>query len=80
MSANILEYSYEENNRHLDGDEALEKYRREKAKHPDAYVVLDDLECGHWDVEVHETPQEKESFLRKKLNAMLADFFSAFKR
>jgi hypothetical protein len=80
MSANILEYSYDDNTHHLDDREALEAYKREKAAHPDAYIVLDDLDCGHWTVEVHESPQEKESVLRKSLATLVENFFSAFKK
>ncbi|HYG10004.1 MAG TPA: hypothetical protein VD835_08670 [Pyrinomonadaceae bacterium] len=76
----VLEYSYEENTRHLDDSEALEKYKREKAVNPDALIVLDDLRCGHWEVEVYKTPQEKENFLRKRLAELWDDFFSPFKK
>lgn len=80
MSASILEYSYEENTRHLDDGEALEKYKREKIANPDAVIVLDDLACGHWEVDVYKTPEEKEGFLRKRLAELLDDFFSPFRK
>jgi len=80
MSTNILEYSYDENTRHLDDDEALEKYNREKSLHPDAIITLVDLDCGHWDVETYKTSEEKESFLRKKLSSLWGNFFSAFSK
>ena len=80
MSASILEYSYDENTEHLDDAEALEMYRREKAQHPDALVVLDDLSCGHWDVEVYKTEEEKREYLEKRARSTIRKFLNAFKK
>jgi hypothetical protein len=80
MAAIIQEYSYEDETLHLNDEEALESYRREKTRHPDALVVLDDLRCGHWDVEVYETEKEKEEYLGKRARGILERFANAFKR
>ncbi len=80
MSASILEYSYEDDTQHLKDDEALEAYKREKARNPDALVVLDDLPCGHWDVEVYKTDEEKEEYLGKRSRGILEKFANAFKK
>ena len=65
---NSFEYSYENTKHHLDDDEALEYYKRAKKLHPDAIVVLEDLACGHWDVDIYETPEQKELFYKKRLS------------
>lgn len=78
MSASILDYSYDDETHHLDDDEALEKYKREKALHPDALIVLDDLACGHWDVDVYKSSDEKEAFLRKRVDKILEKFANTF--
>jgi hypothetical protein len=80
MATNILEYSYDFDPNHLNDEKALEKYRREKSLHPDALIDLADLDCGHWEVNVYETPKEKERFLNDKLSDLVDRFFSAFKR
>lgn len=80
MAAIIQEYSYEDDTCHLDDDEALEIYRREKAIHPDALIVLDDLHCGHWDVEVYRTEEEKEEYLGKRVRGILERFARALKK
>jgi len=80
MAAIIQEYSYEDDTPHLNDEEALEAYRRKKARHPDALVVLDDLHCGHWDVEVYKTEEEKEAYLGKRARGILERFAGAFKK
>ncbi len=80
MAAIIQEYSYEDDTFHLTDEEALETYRREKAIHPDALIVLDDLHCGHWDVEVYKTRDEKEEYLGKKARSILERFARVFKK
>jgi hypothetical protein len=72
----VLEYpSYDEADRCLDDSEALEHYRIEKARNPDALVVLDELHCGeHWRVKVYQTKSEKENFLRERIKRIFDRF------
>jgi hypothetical protein len=79
MSA-VLEYAYEYKTRHLDDKEALEKYESEKKRNPNAIVVLDELDCGHWDVQVYESQEEKEEYLRERLADILERFISNFRK
>lgn len=79
MSTNILEYSYENETNHLDDGEALEKYKREKVLHPEALIVIEDLNCGHWDVEVYQTEEEKQEYLQKKTRSILDKFLAMLK-
>lgn len=67
--SSVLEYpSYDEATNCLEDRDALEKYRAEKARNPGALVVLDELDCGkHWTVKVYESKEEKEEFLRKRI-------------
>lgn len=74
-----LEYSYEENADHLSEGEVLERYTRAKREHPNALIVLRDLDCGHWQIRTYETDDEKNAFLRKKLSSMVRMFWSAFR-
>ncbi|HEX8746732.1 MAG TPA: hypothetical protein VF717_05990 [Pyrinomonadaceae bacterium] len=78
--SSIVEYSYEYDNGHLSEEEALEKYSREKANHPNAIVIIDDLDCGHLEVEVYETEREKQAFYRKKLAEYFDNVWDAFKK
>ncbi len=80
MSANLIEYSYEDETQHLDDGEALEKYKRERALHPDALIILEDLNCGHWDVEIYETEEEKEEYLSERASSILDKFLRVFKK
>lgn len=72
----VAEYTYEKN--HLTEAEALERYEREKSLYPDGLVVLEDLDCGHWEVNVYRTESEKEIFFQKKLTEMLYHFWLTF--
>jgi hypothetical protein len=79
MSATLddtYEYGYEVN--HLEENEVMDKYRKEKAAHPDALVVIDDLDCGHWTVRVYRTDKEKEVYYRRRAERMLGKFFDLF--
>jgi hypothetical protein len=80
MSASILEYSYESELGHLDDVEALETYKRERILRPDAMIVLDDRPCGHWDVEVYESKEEKREYLQKRISQIFDRFFNTFKK
>lgn len=80
MSASIVEYSYDDETHHLKDDEALEKYKHEKAFHPDALIVLQDLECGHWDVETYTSDTEKQEYLQKRVHQILGKIVAAFKK
>ena len=62
----FVEYKYDPD--HLTEKEALERYKLEKARHPNSIVTLDKLECGHWTVKVYSSVSEKESALRRKLD------------
>lgn len=66
----ISEYTYEPKRSHLDQSEALNEYKRALKNHPDALVVLDDLDCGHWNVVVLKTAAEKNRFYRRRLNSL----------
>ncbi len=80
MAAIIQEYSYDDDTRHLEDSEALEKYKSVKALHPDALVVLDDLKCGHWDVEVYKTEEEKQEYLQEAARSFLDRFIEMFRK
>ena len=72
-----VEYSYDDKTRSLDPEEALERYRHEKALHPDALVILDLLHCNkHWDVKVLQTAKEKEVYLAKTVHDILERFIN----
>ena len=68
---NTVEYSYENEKRHLHGNDALERYKEAKLLYPNAIVVLNDLDCGHWDVDIYETSKQKEVFYKKRLSQIL---------
>jgi len=72
----VLEYpSYDEADHCLDDSEALEKYRDEKARNPNALIVLDQLHCGeHWKVNVYETEDEKEKYLKRQIKRIIGRF------
>lgn len=71
-------YSYENKNRHLSSEDALEAYKKAVTDYPNAIVVLDDLSCGDWDVHVYNSEKQKATFYRKKLNTLYKDFLSRF--
>jgi hypothetical protein len=71
---NSAEYSYENEKHHLTDDDALEQYKKAKTLHPDAIVVLEDLECGHWDVDIYKTPEQKEVFYKNRLTKLFSQW------
>lgn len=73
-------WNYYSGSQHMTDAEAIERYRKEKSAHPDALVVLDDLDCGHWDISVYSTDEEKEEFIRSKWSDFLGQFKSYLKR
>jgi hypothetical protein len=73
---NTVEYSYETGTRHLTDDEALETFKRAKQSNPDAIVVMDDLSCGHWDVDVYTTDSQKKSYYRKRVDRLYNQLMS----
>lgn len=75
-----LDYSYESEDRHLNDDEVLESYKKAKAQKPNAIVILDSLNCGHWDIDVYETPEQKEAYYRKSISALLSKFRTKFSK
>ncbi len=66
--------------RHLNDAQAIERFRKEEALHPDALVLLEDLDCGHWEVSVYATEEEKEEFIRNKWSDFLSQFKTYLKR
>lgn len=77
----MVEYAeYEIEKDHLTGDEALERYQREKALHPDAIITLDDFDCGHWEVHTYRTEREKQIFYRTRLARLFKNVLSGFGR
>lgn len=71
---NTVEYTYEDQKHHLTDDDAVDAYKKAKRLHPDALVILDDLSCGHWDVDIFETPKQKEVFYQKRLSRLLREW------
>lgn len=72
MSATLetpVEYAYE--TPHLKESEVLDRYAREKSRHPGAIVTIEDLDCGHFAVEVHESENEKQAFYSRRLHRLL---------
>jgi hypothetical protein len=70
----IMAYEYEK--QHLTEAEVLERYVREKALYPDSTVVLEDFDCGHWQVIVYKTETEKMVLFQKKLDEIMSRFLS----
>ena len=62
-------YDYEEKKDHLDADEALKVFLKERMQN-DALVVLEDLKCGHWNVKVLRTDREKEEYLKERITGI----------
>lgn len=75
----VLEYTYSERPEHLTDDEAVAKYSTAKREHPNALVVLRDLDCGHWQVKVYETTAEKNTFLKRRLDSMVRTFWASIR-
>jgi hypothetical protein len=72
MSATIetpAEYAYE--TPHLKESEVADRYTREKSRYPDAIVTIDNLDCGHFNVEVYRTENEKQAFYNRHVNRLL---------
>jgi hypothetical protein len=80
MSATILEYSYESESEHLDDAQAIDFFRKERARNPDALVVIDDRPCGHWDVETYNSKQEKTEYLQKRISQIYDKFLTTFRK
>ena len=76
----VLEYTYEDRPDHLTDREAIERYTKMQANHPDALIMLRDLDCGHWQVRMYETEAEKNAFLRRRLSLVFRTFWSALQR
>jgi len=66
------EYGFEA---HFDEGEALDRFKLEKAKNPTALVVIEDLPCGHFEVNVLKTEREKQAFYRKKFTNIFTEFW-----
>ena len=65
------DYSYENEKTHLSENDVLESYKKTRMENPGAIVVLKDLDCGHWDVEVYDTPERKEVYYRQSISKLL---------
>ena len=74
-----VEYTYDNDRRHLSDDDAIEAYKSAKLSHPDAIVILEDLNCHHWDVRVYENEKQKELYYHKRLNSVYRQLLSKFK-
>lgn len=75
----VQEYTYSDRSDHLSDAEAISEYGAARSEHPDALVVLQDLDCGHWQVKVYETPAEKDAFFKRQLQSMFRTFMSVLK-
>lgn len=73
----VAEYTYEKE--HLTETEALERYKRLKAFDPAALVLLRDLDCGHWQVDVYESETEKRMLVERRLLEWVDQFISIFR-
>lgn len=77
----MVEYAeYEVEKDHLTGDEALDKFQREKTNHPDAIITLEDFDCGHWEVNTYRTELEKQVFYRSRLSKLFKHVLARFAR
>lgn len=74
------QYTYETKNKHLSEKEALDLYTKEKARHPGAIITLEDLDCGHWIVNVYQTDREKDILIRRKLTHLIDNLWSVFRK
>lgn len=63
-----LEYSPYEATEHITESEVLDKYRNILVSDPDAIVVLEDLNCGHWQIKTYKSEAEKQRFYRNRLS------------
>ena len=70
------EYSYDIVSSHLSEKKAIEQYERAKSSYPDALVELKDYDCGHWSVQIYQTPSEKQEFFHRRLNSILSKLLS----
>jgi hypothetical protein len=76
----IEEYTYEPKNKHLSDREASDKYIKEKGRNTGAIVTLEELDCGHWNVNVYSTSFEKELFLYNKMMDMVNKILSVISK
>jgi hypothetical protein len=72
-------FVYEYDMPHLDEAEVLERYTKEKARHPHAVVTIDKLDCSHFEVNVYETDREKQFFYQKRLARIMENLWNALK-
>jgi hypothetical protein len=78
--ADIAEYEYETKLPHLTSTEALERFNKARKDYPNALVTLNDLDCGHWKVEIYTTKVQKEKYLRSYWTERIGTLFSALQR
>lgn len=66
-----LAYTFDYKPRHLTEKEVLTRYQNVKTSEPDALVVLEDLDCGHWTVNVYRTKREKNNYLKHRADSLI---------
>lgn len=70
VSDEDLEYApYDRPADHLTAKQAMSRYAKVRSEKPDALVILEDLDCGHWRVNQFETPPEKNAYLLSYLES-----------
>lgn len=74
----VAEYSYDKAQGHLTDREALEYYKKTREAFKDALITLNDLDCGHWSVDVYQSDDEKDALYRQKASEMYRNFLSTF--
>lgn len=72
--SNYTEYTFESKDQHLKEVDVLDQYKKAKALNPDAIVILEDLSCGHWNVNIYKTPEQKEEFYKKRISRLFGEW------
>jgi hypothetical protein len=72
----VVEYApYDQAEGHLSENEALKRYERVRSEHPEALIILKDLDCGHWKLIVKETEAEKSQYIGDYFSRVLKRFW-----
>jgi hypothetical protein len=61
---------------HLNDVEASRKFIEEKSSNPNAYITIDNLDCGHWVIKSYKTELQKRKFLQNKWSELVGNFYS----
>ena len=72
LNIDEYEYAFEA---HFDETEVMDRYNKEKQKHPDALVVIEDLPCGHFEINLYKTEKDKQAFYRRRWVSVFAEFW-----